>query len=69
MERTIQVKGNKYRQLVIYVPRSFATDSAFPFKPKERVRINISGKSLIVEKAEPPYVDTDERALNNYAEL
>jgi hypothetical protein len=27
-------------------------DTAFPFKPGERVRIRISGKRLVVEKAE-----------------
>ena len=58
-ERIIQVKGRKYKQLMIYMPRSLATDSAFPFRPKEMVRISISGKMLTVEKAELPYNDTD----------
>ena len=58
-ERTIQVKGHKYKQLIIYMPRNLATDSAFPFKPKEMVRISISGNMLTVEKAELPYNDTD----------
>ena len=47
------------KQLMIYMPRSLATDSAFPFKPKEMVRISISGKMLTVEKAELPYNETD----------
>jgi ABC-type Mn2+/Zn2+ transport system ATPase subunit len=58
-ERIIHVKGRKYKQLIIYMPRSLATDSAFPFKPKEMVRISISGKLLTVEKAELPYNETD----------
>jgi ABC-type Mn2+/Zn2+ transport system ATPase subunit len=54
-ERTIKVKGRKYRQLVIYVPRSLATDSAFPFRPKEMVRISILGSMLNVRKTELPH--------------
>jgi len=27
-------------------------DTAFPFKPGERIRVRISGKKLVVEKAE-----------------
>jgi ABC-type Mn2+/Zn2+ transport system ATPase subunit len=64
-ERTIRVKGRKYKQLIIYMPRSLATDSAFPFKPKEMVRISISGKMLTVEKAELPYNDTDTNEKQN----
>ena len=41
------------------MPRSIATDSAFPFNPKEMVRISICGKMLTVEKAERPYNETD----------
>ena len=55
VERSIHVKGRKYKQLVIYVPRSIATDSAFPFKPKEMVRIVISGDMLRVQKARLPH--------------
>jgi hypothetical protein len=56
IERIIHVKGHKYSQIIIYVPRILATDSAFPFKPKDIVRLNISGKKLTVQKAELPYV-------------
>jgi ABC-type Mn2+/Zn2+ transport system ATPase subunit len=55
VERTIHVKGRKYKQLIIYMPRSLATDSAFPFKPKEMLRISILGDSLKVRKAELPH--------------
>ncbi len=50
MERTIQVKGRKYKQLIIYVPRSLATDSAFPFKPHDVLRISILRDALSIEK-------------------
>ena len=63
-ERTIHVKGRKYKQLIIYMPRSIATDSAFPFNPKEMVRISICGKMLTVEKAERPYNETDANEEN-----
>jgi hypothetical protein len=66
-ERTIHVKGRKYKQLIIYMPRSLATDSAFPFKPKEMLRISISGKLLTVEKAELPYNETDTNDEKNVA--
>jgi ABC-type Mn2+/Zn2+ transport system ATPase subunit len=55
VERSIQVKGRKYKQLIIYVPRSLATDSAFPFKPEEMVRIIILGNTLKVQKAKLPH--------------
>jgi ABC-type Mn2+/Zn2+ transport system ATPase subunit len=60
IERIIKVKGRKYTQLIVYVPRSLATDSAFPFKPKDMVRIGISGEGLTIRRAELPYVGVDE---------
>jgi len=56
IERIIKVKGRQYSQIIIYVPRGLATDSAFPFKPKDMVRLSISGKELTVRKAGLPYV-------------
>ncbi|MCJ7631629.1 hypothetical protein MUP77_04410 [Candidatus Bathyarchaeota archaeon] len=53
-ERAIRVKGRKYRQLMIYMPRSLATDSAFPFEPKEMIKISILGDTLSMRKAELP---------------
>jgi len=56
VERIINVRGHKYSQIIIYVPRGLATDSAFPFTPRDMVRIRISGKELTVRRAELPYV-------------
>lgn len=50
-------RGRIYRQKVrgavktwIYVPHSVATDSAFPFKKGEKVKVFIHGKAVIVRK-------------------
>ena len=60
VERIINVRGHKYSQIIIYVPRGLATDSAFPFKPRDMVRLSISGKTLAIQKAELPYVGMDD---------
>ena len=39
--------------LILYIPSKVATDSSFPFKPKESVKISISNNSLIIEGIEP----------------
>ena len=65
IERIIKVKGRKYSQIIIYVPRSLATDSAFPFKPRDMVRLSISGKTLAIQKAELPYVGVDDNQEND----
>ncbi len=57
VERAIQVKGRKYKQLIIYMPRSLATDSAFPFKSQDMLRISILGDRLSIEKAKLPIVE------------
>jgi hypothetical protein len=65
IERIIKVKGRKYSQIIIYVPRGLATDSAFPFKPRDMVRISISGKTLTIQKAELPYMGMDDNEEND----
>jgi ABC-type Mn2+/Zn2+ transport system ATPase subunit len=60
IERIIKVRGHRYSQLIIYVPRGLATDSAFPFKPRDMVRVSISGKTLTIQKAELPYMGMDD---------
>ena len=40
------VKG----RIMIYVPADIHKDSAFPFKPKDTVKITISSGKLIIEK-------------------
>jgi len=51
-ERTVTVKGKKYKQYVIFVPKLVALDSAFPFKPGDRVLIKIEGNRVVVEPVE-----------------
>ncbi len=47
-------KGRTYEKTWIYIPTSVANDTAFPFKPGEKVLIiiDIKGKRLIIEKLE-----------------
>lgn len=35
----------------IYLPKDFVNDSAFPFKPKEKLIAKIENKKVIIEKA------------------
>jgi ABC-type Mn2+/Zn2+ transport system ATPase subunit len=65
IERIIKVKGRKYSQIIIYVPRSLATDSAFPFKPRDMVRLSIAGETLTIQKAELPYMGVDDSQEND----
>jgi len=41
----------RWHTLIITIPADLAKDSAFPFKPGDRLRIRISGKRLVVERA------------------
>jgi len=50
--RKIKVRGTEYRQYYIYVPKLLALDSAFPFKPGEKVLIRVDENRLIIEKLE-----------------
>jgi len=49
-ESKLSLLNPKWHTLVLTIPADLAKDSAFPFKPGERVRIRISGKRLVVEK-------------------
>jgi hypothetical protein len=40
------VKGKMY----VYIPATIRDDSTFPFKPGEKVVVNIDGDKLIVER-------------------
>ena len=40
------VKG----RIMIYIPASVHNDSAFPFKPKEDVDVEIVGEKLVIKK-------------------
>jgi hypothetical protein len=42
--------GKKYDSFFVYVPAEVARDSAFPFKPGDKVKVMISEGVMIVEK-------------------
>jgi hypothetical protein len=46
---SIQATGSG--TLLIIVPSVVALDSAFPFKPRDKVMVRIEGNRVIVEKA------------------
>ena len=52
MVKRTKVKGHEYVQYYVYIPRLLAADSAFPFKPNEKViiRIDKDNQRLIIEK-------------------
>jgi hypothetical protein len=52
INRPTQTGGKTYDKFFIYVPIEVARDTAFPFKPKEpvKVRIDIENSRLIIEK-------------------
>lgn len=35
----------------IYLPKDFVNDSAFPFKPKEKLKAKIENNKVVIEKA------------------
>jgi len=43
-------RGKTYEAYTIYLPSALVMDSAFPFKPKERLMVKIQGDRLVVEK-------------------
>lgn len=44
------VKGKKYFRLVLYIPKSIAQDSQFPFRPEEVVFLKVENDKMIVSK-------------------
>ena len=44
------IPHKKAKTLYLTIPSAIANDSAFPFKPGQKVKIRIKGKKLIVEK-------------------
>ena len=48
--KTTLIPHKKAKTLYLTIPSAIANDSAFPFKPGEKVTIVIKGKKLIVEK-------------------
>ena len=45
-------KGRVYEKTWVYIPTDVANDTAFPFKPGERVlvKIDIENKRLLIER-------------------
>ena len=50
IERKITTRGKKYKQYLIYIPKLVALDSRFPFKPGDKLFIEINGDKLIISK-------------------
>jgi hypothetical protein len=54
VNRPTETAGKKYDKFYIYVPRGVSNDSAFPFKPnqKVKVRIDVENGRLVIENTE-----------------
>jgi len=52
IERKITARGKKYKQYLIYIPKLVALDSRFPFKPGDKLFIEINNDRLIISKCE-----------------
>jgi len=54
VNRPTHTGGKLYDKFYIYIPREVSKDSAFPFKPdqKLRVRIDVENRRLVIENAE-----------------
>ncbi|MGB9623080.1 MAG: hypothetical protein ACPL07_04465 [Candidatus Bathyarchaeia archaeon] len=48
------VNGRSYAAYFLYLPSKLTNDSAFPFKPSERVRLTVKGRQMIVEAVKRP---------------
>jgi len=50
----LQGKGTIYRhvkgKMYVYIPANVRDDSQFPFKPGDKVVVNIKGNKLLIEK-------------------
>ena len=50
INRPTKTAGKIYDKYFIYIPTSVAKDSAFPFRPGEKVVVRIEGDKLIIKK-------------------
>ena len=52
LNRPTQTAGKQYDKYYIYMPTEVARDSAFPFKPDDKIKIKIDpqNKRLTIEK-------------------
>jgi hypothetical protein len=53
VNRPTQTGGKLYDKFYVYIPREVSKDSAFPFKPNDKVKVKIDtqNKRLIIEKS------------------
>lgn len=47
-------RGGKYKKFFLYIPKSVASDTNFPFQVGENVTVRINGNKLVIEKRENP---------------
>lgn len=54
VNRPTQTGRKMYDKFYVYIPRQVSNDSAFPFKPnqKVKVKIDVENKRLLIESAE-----------------
>ena len=54
VNRPTQTDGKMYDKFYVYIPSEVSKDSAFPFKPdqKLKVRIDVENKRIVIEKSE-----------------
>jgi hypothetical protein len=43
------LNGRSYAAYFLYLPSKLTNDSAFPFKPSERLRMTIEGKRMVID--------------------
>ena len=48
--KTTLIPHKKAKTLYLTIPASIADDSAFPFKSRDKVKITIKEKKIIIEK-------------------
>lgn len=47
----------------IYLPKDFVNDSAFPFKPNEKLLAKIENKKVVIEKASANSIGKNRRGV------
>ncbi len=50
-QRVVRSKGKNYVQTFLYFPKALASDSQWPFKKGDKIKITIKGEKLEIEKA------------------
>jgi len=54
VNRPTQTAGKLYDKFYVYIPREVSKDSAFPFKPDQKLKVKIDAENcrLVIEKSE-----------------